>query len=176
MKNELKFYNLMKYGKQVEIGYVAYNDGIWINYKDMGEYFGYGITTYATIWNQLKDEYKERIVIDCVNDYGYPYSYEQDFIHISVVLDLAIRNDELSNNARNMVFDLEKQTLLEGEVTEVEAVNDFLEIWRDPRTTDIKITYNIKDEKTQKLEEMYKAYKKSGAKSTCPSWIRDVVK
>ena len=174
MKNELKFYNLMKYGKQCEIGYVAYNDGIWVNYKDIGEYFNYGITTYTIIWNELKDIYKELINVDYTNAFGFSYSHEEKFIHISTILDLAIRNDELSNNARNMVYELEKQTPLEGEISETEAVNEFLEIWRNPKTMDMKITYNVMDESTNKPKEQHKAYKKSTAKTTCPSWIREV--
>ena len=63
-----------------------------------------------------------------------------------------------------------------AKVTEAEAVNEFLEIWRNPNTTDVKITYNVIDEKTQQREEKYKAWKKSGAKSTCPVWIRDILK
>lgn len=174
MKNELKFYNLMKYGKQCEIGYVAYNDGIWVKYKDIGDYFGYNTTAYAIIWNDLKDEYKDNIIVDYIDALGNMHSREQDFIHISVILDLAIRNDELSNNARSMVYELEKQTPLEGEISETEAINEFLEIWRNPKTMDIKITYNVIDESTNKPKERYKAYKKSTAKTTCPSWIREV--
>lgn len=174
MKTELKIYNLMKYGEQCEIGYVAYNDGIWVNYKDIGEYFNYGITTYTVIWNELNDEYKDRIIIDYVDPIGNMRSREQKFIHISVILDLAIRNDELSNNARSMVYELEKQTPLEGEISETEAVNEFLKIWRDPKTIDMKIIYNVMDESTNKPKEQHKAYKKSTAKTTCPSWIREV--
>ena len=176
MKNELKHYELMKYGEKVEIGYVAYNDGIWVNYRDISDYFSYNLQTYSLIWKDLKDEYKEMIIVDYKDEFGFEFSNEQRFIHISVILDLARRNDEISNNARNMVHDLENNTLLEGEVTETEAVNEFLEIWRNPNTTDVKITYNVIDEKTQQREEKYKAWKKSGAKSTCPSWIRNIVK
>ena len=174
MKNELKFYNLMKYGKQYEIGYVVYNDGIWVDYRDIGEYFGYDLRTYSLILHDLKDEYKERINIEYKDLYGDAHTCEQNFIHISVILDLAIRNDELSNNARSMVYDLEKQTPLEGEISETEAINEFLEIWRNPKTMDMKITYNVMDESTNKPKEKYKAYKKSTAKTTCPSWIREV--
>ena len=176
MNSELKFYKLTKYGKEVKIGYVAYNDGIWVNYKDIGNYFGYRIHTYSLVWNEIKAEYKDTITVSFTDQYGGVYPDDQDFIHVSVVLDLARRNDELSNNARTMVYDLEKNTTLEGEVTEAEAVNEFLEIWRNPNTTDVKITYNVIDEKTQQREEKYKAWKKSGAKSTCPVWIRDILK
>jgi hypothetical protein len=176
MKNELKQYELMKYGEIFKIDYVAYNDGIWVNYRDISNYFGYDLTAYSMIWDTLKDKYKEMIDVDYTNQFGSIISNEERFIHISVILDLARRNDEISNNARNMVHDLENNTLLEGEVTETEAVNEFLEIWRNPNTTDVKITYNVIDEKTQQREERYKAWKKSGAKSTCPSWIRNIVK
>lgn len=176
MKNELKYYDLMKYGEKVEIGYVAYNDGIWVNYKDIGNYFGYNLQSYSLIWNNLKDELKEMIVIDYTDQYGDIHTNEQQFIHISTVLDLARRNDEISNNARSMVYDLENSIPLEGEVTEAEVINEFLEIWRNPNTTNVKITYNVIDEETKQCEENNKAYKKSKAKSTCPSWIRDIVK
>lgn len=176
MHSEIKFYKLMKYGKPVEIEYVSYNDGIWVNYKDIGKYFEYHITTYELVWNEIKDEHKEMIDINYTNQFGFTNSIEKRFIHVSVILDLARRNDELSNNARSMVYDLEQNTPLEGEISEAEAVNEFLEVWRDPNTTDIKIIYNIIDEKTKEREERYKAYKKSGAKSTCPSWIKDVLK
>jgi hypothetical protein len=176
MNSELKFYKLMKYGKEVEIGYVAYNDGIWVKYKDIGNYFGYRMHTYSIIWNDIKDEYKDTITVSFTDQYGDVYPDEQDFIHISVILDLARRNDELSNNARTMVYDLEKNTPLEGEVSEAEAVNEFLEIWRDPNTTNVKITYTVVDEETKKREELWKAWRRSGAKTTCPSWIKDVLK
>lgn len=176
MNSELKFYKLIKYGEEIEIAYVAYNDGIWVKYRDIGNYFGYQLTTYSIIWEDIKDEFKEKINVDFTDRYGDVFTCEHDFIHISVILDLARRNDELSNNARSMVYDLEKNTSLEGEVSEAEAVNEFIEVWRDPNTTDIKIIYNIIDEKTKEREERYKAYKKSGAKSTCPSWIKDILK
>ena len=175
MHSEIKNYKLMKYGEPVEIEYVSYNDGIWVNYRNISDYFGYSLRTYSIIWDEIKDDYKETINVDFTNVYGFTNLSEQKFIHISVVLDLARRNDEISNNARTMVYDLEKNVPLEGEVTEAEAVNEFLEIWRDPNTTDVKITYNVIDEKTQQREEKYKAWKKSGAKSTCPSWIRDIL-
>ena len=176
MNNEMKFYKLMKYGETFEIAYVAYNDGIWVKYRDIGDYFGYQLSTYAKVLKDLKDEFKEKISVDFTDQYGDTFACEYDFIHISVILYLARRNDELSNNARTMVYDLEKNTPLEGEVTEAEAVNEFLDIWRNPNTTDVKITYNVVDEKTQQREEKYKAWKKSGAKSTCPVWIRDILK
>lgn len=176
MKNELKYYELMKYGEKIEIGYVAYNDGIWVNYKDIGNYFGYNLQSYSLIWNRLKDEHKEMINIDYINQFGSNISNEQQFIHISTVLDLAIRNDEISNGARSMVYDLEQNIKLEGEVSEAEVINEFLEIWRKPNTTNVKIIYNVIDEETKQCEENIKAYKKSKAKSTCPSWIRDIVK
>ena len=176
MNNEMKFYKLMKYGETFEIAYVAYNDGIWVKYRDIGDYFGYQLSTYAIILKDIKDEFKEKINVDFTDRYGDVFTCEYDFIHISIILDLARRNDEISNNARNMVYDLEKNTPLEGEVTEAEAVNEFLDIWRNPNTTDVKITYNVVDEKTQQREEKYKAWKKSGAKSTCPVWIRDILK
>ena len=176
MKNELKHYELMKYGKKVEIGYVAYNDGIWVKYDDIADYFGYKLQTYSLIWNKLKDEFKEMINVDYSNQFGFTCSDNQRFIHISTVLDLAIRNDEISNNARSMVYDLENSIPLEGEVSEAEVINEFLEIWRKPNTTNVKIIYNVIDEETKQCEENIKAYKKSKAKSTCPSWIRDIVK
>ena len=175
MNSELNFYKLMKYGKEIKIGYVAYNDGIWVNYKDIGGYFGYGLTAFAVVWNEIKDEYKDTITVSFTDQYGEVYPDDQDFIHISIVPDLARRNDELNNNVRNMVYDLEKNISLEGEVSEAEVVNELLEIWRDPNTTDIKITYNVIDEKTKQREEKWKAWRRSGAKSTCPSWIKDIL-
>ena len=176
MNNEMKFYKLMKYGESIEIGYVVHDDGIWVNYRDIGDYFGYQLRTYAHIWKIIKDEFKEKLNVSFPDRYGDIQTCEYDFIHISVILDLARRNDELGNNARTMVYDLEKNVPLEGEVTEAEAVNEFLDIWRNPNTTDVKVTYNVIDEKTQQREEKYKAWKKSGAKSTCPVWIRDILK
>ena len=172
MTNELKFYEIMKCGEVCKIGYVAYNDGIWVNYKDIGEYFGYGNRTYKLIYNKLHDEYKTLISIDIDNGFGVFNECKEKFIHISVILDLAQWNDAVSTNARNMVFDLERKTKLDGIESDEKIINDFIELVKNPDCEELQVKCRMKNEKEL---SPYRKYKRSHSKTTCPEWLRELI-
>lgn len=172
MNNELKFYEIIKYGEVCKIGYVAYNDGIWVKYKDVGEYFGYDNRTYKIIYDRLLDKYKTIISIEINDIHGQILSREEKFIHISVILDLAQWNDAVLTNARNMVFDLERKTKLDGIESDEKIINDFIELVKNPDCEELQINCRMKNEKEIKP---HNKYKRSHAKSTCPEWLRELI-
>lgn len=167
--------------------YYLDDDGIWYNFNDLYETLHLDGRKANGMYNDLKPENK-RIYYVKKNNYS---GLEERFVNIMGLQEIENRNNERFKTVYKNIDLLNRQLGIYIQMSEKEVLKEYISHAIDKnaleefKVNEAKLDFVLEEDEEQHMlkkktncpseEERLVLYRKNKGKSTCPSWIRNLI-